>query len=56
MKTMQLLWYSFRHGFIRGLKYGYFAPLMVLVAACTRPGGYLRHLRALYRLTFGGKW
>lgn len=36
----------------RTLRYGYFAPLQAAWLARTRKGGYFRHLRALYRLTF----
>lgn len=37
----------------RDLMYGYFAPLQALWLMCRRPGGYVRHLAALYRLAFG---
>ena len=33
-------------------RYGYFAPLTAAGLAITRPGNYLWHLRALYRLSF----
>lgn len=42
----------FKRSFKRALKYGYFAPLTALWLAFKRPGGYLRHLLALYRLCF----
>lgn len=38
---------------MRVLRYGYFAPLQVLWLTTKRPGGYFRHLAALYRLAFG---
>lgn len=47
---------EFKNGFIKGLrgtwKYGYFAPLKAAGFAITRPGSYLWHLRALYRLCY----
>lgn len=36
-------------------KYGYFAPLTAVWLAIMRPGGYLRHLRALYLFFWRGK-
>ncbi|MDP2401136.1 MAG: hypothetical protein Q8M66_04090 [Actinomycetota bacterium] len=45
--------------FLAGLKhaavgtcYGYFAPLTAAYLVLTRPGHYLWHIRALYRLSF----
>lgn len=43
---------AFMKGARRALKYGYFAPITAAWLASTRHGSYLRHLRALYRLTF----
>ena len=40
-------------GAIKTYKYGYFAPLQAVALAVQRKGGYLWHLRALYRLCFG---
>jgi len=37
----------------RDLRYGYFATLQALWLTSSRPGGYVRHLAALYRLGFG---
>ncbi len=37
----------------RDIRYGYFAPLQALWLISRRPGGYCRHLAALYRLAFG---
>lgn len=37
----------------RDLRYGYFAPVQALWLMCWRPGGYVRHLTAPYRLAFG---
>lgn len=49
---------EFIRGFRGSLKYGYFAPLSAAWFAVKRPGSYLRHLRALYRLDFwkGKRW
>lgn len=48
---------AFRQGFLKGLiatwRYGYFAPLIALRLTLTRKGSYFRHLKALYRLSFG---
>ena len=38
---------------MRDLRYGYFAPLQAFWLMGRRPGGYGRHLAALYRLAFG---
>ena len=45
--------YGFKNAFIGSWRYGYFAPVTALYFAMTRKGGYLWHLRALYRLCFG---
>jgi hypothetical protein len=55
METPQSVWQFFCKACVRTWKYGYFAPLIALVAACARPGSYVWHVRALYRLTFGKK-
>lgn len=43
---------GFKTGFRRSWRYGYFAPIMALYYSMTRPGSYITHLRALYRLCF----
>lgn len=36
--------------FRRTVKYSYFVPIQALWLTFTRPGGYLKHLRGLYRI------
>lgn len=43
---------AFMKGIRGGWRYGYFAPLTAGWLAVNRRGGYFRHLRGLYRLTF----
>lgn len=50
---MNEFWKIFRRGFRRVLRYEYFAPVQALWLTFTRPGGYLKHFRGLYRL---GRW
>ncbi len=45
-------WEKFWDIGLRTWKYGYFAPLMAAWFVLKRQGGYVFHLRALYRLTF----
>lgn len=46
---------GFKHAAVGTWRYGYFAPLTAAYLALTRPGSYLWHIRALYRLSFR-KW
>lgn len=50
--TMNDLLDEFKNAAVRTWRYGYFAPLTAVYLALTRQGGYLRHIRALYRLSF----
>lgn len=43
---------TFKRSLHRTLHYGYFAPLTALWLTLKRPGGYIKHLLALYRLCF----
>lgn len=53
--TMNDFLAGFKHAAVGTWRYGYFAPLTAAYLALTRPGSYLWHIRALYRLSFR-KW
>jgi hypothetical protein len=55
---MEQLKSEFIRGFRGCYRYGFFAPFTAAWLAVTRPGSYLRHLKALYRLDFwkGRRW
>lgn len=48
MAMLNNFWSGFASG-VRNTPRQYFAPLTAIAFSFSRPGGYIRHLKALYR-------